>query len=91
MRTITNAQVNAMYKWAKGKTIYDAYKNPSAAKQAIWERIVDKCADDNGYDLCVRGGNCYHFTAMYKVEVHMIGEVLKVIYPTRVEFLIIEG
>ena len=79
MKKITIADVNEMYKWAKGD-LYNAYANPSVAKREIWEHIRREVIDNGGSDLVVRSRNCMIFTAMYKIDNKLV-----VIYPTRRE------
>jgi hypothetical protein len=49
---------------AHGKTLYECYKNPSATKIAIWEKIAQEIRERNGYDVDV-SANTFHFTVRY--------------------------
>lgn len=83
MKTITTSEVTRMYQWAKG-SLYQAYKTPSVAKQAIWADIQQEVINNGGRALTVRSRNCMIFTAMYKVA-RGNKDYLVVIYPTRRE------
>lgn len=54
-------------KWSNKGSIYEAYGRPSATKVAVWNDIVQRAANTQGYnhDIRVTSCNTYRFSTMY--------------------------
>jgi len=46
-------------------TIWDAYKNPSYAKEKAYCNIRSEMEELGGHDLRITGANCMHFSCAY--------------------------
>ena len=62
-------------------TLEDAYRKPSAAKQAAFERCQQKCEAENGKYLCIISAGCQFFTVAFEVENSFGATELRVITP----------
>jgi len=64
----TKAAISAnwMYdKHSKGATLWEAYENPSRAKENAYWNIYHEMAELGGHDLRITGANCFHFSCAY--------------------------
>ena len=48
------------------KDLFECYKKPSTAKQAIYNDCVQQAINDNAYDYGIRSYNVFMFTFGYK-------------------------
>lgn len=56
------------YKASTWHTLKEAYRKPSAAKQAAFKRCQQKCEAENGDNLRIIYAGCQFFTVAFEVE-----------------------
>ncbi len=81
--------VEAYYK-STWHTLKDAYRKPSAAKQAAFKRCQQKCEAENGDHLKVISAGLQFFTVAFEVTTTLGATELRVITRTH-EYLITFG
>lgn len=59
-------------------TIYEAYKNPSEQKKALYDYYLSECCRRNGHDFRVISYNAFYVTFAYIVQNYLV-----VITPSR--------
>lgn len=50
------------------QSIYQKYRNPSCDKVAAWRRCQKICEELGGEGLVITGGNCYSFSAAFRLN-----------------------
>ena len=55
-----------VYLNSKWSTLYEAYKNPSVAKRAAWERVLERVKELAGYDVRICHAGCQVFSVGFK-------------------------
>lgn len=56
------------YEASTWHTLKEAYRKPSAAKQAAFKRCQQKCEAENGHRFRITSFNCQFFTVAFEVE-----------------------
>ena len=69
------------YEASTWHTLKEAYRKPSAAKQAAFKRCQQKCEAENGDCLRVISANCQFFAVAFEVENSFGATELRVITP----------
>lgn len=63
----------------RNTSLYDAYANPSYAKEQAWHRCQEICYVLGGQGLCVTSHNRFMFTASFVITDSETGEITDVV------------
>lgn len=69
---ISNEQINREFNWAKGKSIYEAYGNPSVAKVNAFEHWQVFANEVGAFRIAVSSANTFHFSVIIETEYYFL-------------------
>lgn len=65
---ISDSQIERNFRWAKGRSIYDAYEKPSALKVQAYEYWADFAREINADRIAVSSANSFRFSVIIENE-----------------------